>query len=95
MSDDPTLVRQVKQALKKERHEGEDRHSSPPDYAKWLPLLLAIIGGTAWAVRLEGIALANEKAAARVEKAHDKDMANYLEWNKTISERLRDLERGR
>ena len=62
---------------------------------KYLPIV--VIAGSALTgyVTLQGEVKYLRETVSRIEAQHDKDMQDYLGWNKSISERLRDVERGR
>lgn len=89
--DDPTIVRQMKAALKPR---GEDRRAPEPmgvmDYMKFLPLFAAVVAGAIGYGALQ-------TRVAHLEKSEEKEQAETAEarkelrdWNIKLGERLRE-----
>lgn len=96
MADDTerTVIRQLRSVLQREKYEGDRRSPPPVNWLAYLPLALAVLAGVAGYVRMESTVAEQGRMIERVEATHDKDMSAYQSWNKSISERLRHLERG-
>ena len=96
-SEDTTMWQRVKP---RRRYEGEDRRG--PEPINWIPVIalgvtlltLAISGLTGY-VKTQAETETLRRDMGRMEAKHKEDMASYLGWNKSISERVRELERGR
>lgn len=85
-SDDPTIVRHVRRALQRERYPDDRRAPPPVNWLAWLPLALACLTGVAGYVKTQAKVDENTRDLERVERT-------YQDWNRTISERVRDLEK--
>lgn len=86
MDDDSTIVRGVRKALQRERYPDDRRAPQPVNWIAYLPLLLACLAGVAGYVRTQAKVEENTRDIERIERT-------YTEWNRSISERVRDLER--
>lgn len=88
--DDPTVVRQIKQALKRDRYEGEEKRAPRPmtvtDYMKFLPLVVVAFGGYGAFIENQKDSAANAKEIVRLEAA----MKELRDWNIKLGERLRE-----
>lgn len=92
MGDEDTTMWQRVRKPRRE-YEGPERRHEPAELMKYWPLLLAIAGGTVGYVETKFEVRQLRKDLTRQETEHTKDMQDYLGWNRSISERLRDLER--
>jgi hypothetical protein len=91
-SEDTTVFERIRRPRKS--YDGDDRRAPPPfDVMKWLPLALACIAGVSGYTEIASDVKHMGKDVERIESAHEKDMNSYLGWNKSISERVRELER--
>ena len=53
-TDEPTLVRQIRRAVRRDSYEGEERRGPQPvNWFAWLPLLLAVLAGVTGYVRTQ------------------------------------------
>lgn len=86
MDDDNTVVRSVRRALQRERFPDDRRAPPQVNWLAYLPLLLACLAGVAGYVRTQAKVEELDRNLERVERT-------YTEWNRSISERVRDLER--
>ena len=92
-SEDTTMWQRVKP---RRRYEGEDRRCPEPvNWLAWLPLALAVLAGVTGYVRTQANVETLQRDMGRMEAQHKEDMTSYQGWNKSISERVRELERGR
>jgi hypothetical protein len=98
MSDDE-LEQTVWQKVRhpRRRYEGEDKRAPEPitigTLIPYAALLGTIVSGVAGYVTLTNDVKYMAKEQVRLQEQHDRDMEDYLGWNKGISERLRELER--
>ena len=61
---------------------------------KFWPLLAAVVAGIVGYVETKHEVRTLHRDLERMEEQHARDMSDYLGWNKSISERLRELERA-
>jgi len=86
--EDSTVVRQIRSALKRERYPDDRREPPKVNLMAYLPLVLACLAGVAGYVE-RGAEL---KA---LQSSHAELKEQFVEWNKSISGRVRELEIGR
>ena len=94
METDPDQTLWQKVRKPRAHYEGDERRApDPPDWKAYLPLALAILAGVSGYVRMQASVETLQRDLQRQEDTHKEDMTSYLGWNKSISERLRELER--
>jgi len=73
---------------RRSRYEGDERRgASPPNLLAYLPLLIACLAGVAGYVQMG----ADVKTLRR---DVDESKQQFRDWNVSISQRVRDIERG-
>jgi hypothetical protein len=77
----------VRRGFHRTRYEGEEKRSPPSfDFIRWLPLALACLSGVYGYATLTADVRTLQRDMSNLEQVH-------RDWNKSISDRVRDLER--
>lgn len=92
--DDPTVVRQIKQVLKRDRYDGEEKRAPQPmtvtDYIKFLPLVAVILAGVTGYVRTQSDVEVLRRDVDRAIEESKQAHTELKDWNIELSKRLRD-----
>lgn len=85
--DDSTIVNRIARAVTRNQYSGEDRRNTPVNYLAFLPLLVVVLTGITGYVKNSAKVEELDRNLQRLERT-------YESWNRSISERVRDLERN-
>lgn len=91
MSDDldTTTINRVIRRMKRDSYEGQERRApQPADIPKWAGIVIAIVAA------VSGYATLRADVRHAIEDQQELNV-RFVEWNKSISERVRELERAR